>query len=231
MHQFPEELTTPMIGAAVTMLVLVWLIFHRAAKKLMFSFIFGIILSLWLVSVLLFSRDGFFLKLSLPPFPNIALMFVPIIVGVATLARVVTFQKAVDTIFQPWLIGVQTMRVMGAAFLTLYARGLMPFEFAIPAGIGDIVIGSTAPFVALVLFFNHSWGRAVAIVWNGIGFLELTVSIILGFFTSLTPYQLLALNNPNELLFNFPLALVPLFAVPLSLLLHIFSLRVLFKSA
>lgn len=211
------------------MLILVWLIFHRAAKKVTVSFAFGIVLSLWLVLVLLFSRDGFFLKLSLHPLPNIALLFVPIIVGVTILARVVTFQKVVDAIFQPWLIGVQTMRIMGAAFLTLYARGLMPFEFAIPAGIGDIVVGVTAPFVALVLFFNHSLGRNVAIAWNIIGFLELTVSIFLGFFTSPTPYQLLALSNPNELLFDFPLALVPVFAVPLSLLLHIFSLRVLFK--
>lgn len=227
--QFPPELIAPMISAAVTMLILVWCIFTLAAKRLVPSLVIGVTLSAWLAAVLFLSQGGFFLELSLWPLPNIGLLFVPIIIGITILAKSAAFQKIVDNIFQPLLIGVQTTRVMGAAFLTLYARGLMPAEFAIPSGIGDVVVGTTAPLVALILFFSQSFGRKLAIVWNIIGFLELTTAIVLGFFTSPTPYQLLAADNPNNFLFGFPLALVPVFAVPLSLLLHIFSLRVLLK--
>ena len=229
MMKFPEELITSTIGASVTMLTLVWLIFFRAAERLSLVFWVGLILLAWLTAVLLLSQGGFFLTLSLYPVPNIGLMFVPIIVGVTLLAKSAVFRKLVDNTYQPWLIGVQITRAMGVVFLTLYARGLMPAEFAIPAGIGDVVIGVSAPIVAAILFLDLSFGRMLAIVWNVIGSADLIVSIILGFFTSPTPYQLLALNNSNHLLFDFPLALVPVFAVPLSLLLHIFSLRVLLK--
>ena len=229
MQQFPKELITPMIGAAITMLIAVWLIFASSAKRLTLSFVIGVALSAWFTVALFLSYNGFFLTLSLWPIPNIGLMFVPIIIGITLLAKSATFRTIVDTISQPWLIGAQTTRIMGAAFLTLYARGLMPAQFAIPSGIGDVMVGITAPLVALILFFNQTFGRALAITWNIIGFLELTLAIVLGFFTSPTPYQLLALSNPNNFLFDFPLALIPTFAVPLSLLLHIFSLRVLYK--
>jgi hypothetical protein len=231
MPEFPKELVTPMISAALTMLILVWLIFYRAAERLSLALWIGLALLVWLAAALLLSPNGFFLTLSLYPIPNIGLLFVPIIVGITILAKSAAFQKVVDNIFQPWLIGVQATRVMGVVFLMLYARGLMPAEFAIPSGIGDIIIGITAPLVALILFLNQSFGRKIAIVWNIAGFLELTIAIILGFATSPTPYQWLAFDNPNNFLFDFPLALVPTFAVPLSLLLHIFSLRVLFKSS
>ena len=227
MPKFPEEFIVPMISAAVTMLILVWLIFSRAAGRLYLAFWVGLFLLAWFAAVILLSPGGFFLTLSLYPIPNIGLIFVPLIIGINLLAKSVVFQKMVDNIYQPWLIGVQMMRVMGAVFLTFYARGLMPAEFAIPSGIGDIIVGSTAPIVAAILFFNLSFGRILAIGWNIIGFAELTIAIILGFLTSPTPYQLLAFNSPNYFLFDFPLALIPLFAVPLSLLLHIFSLRVL----
>ena len=231
MPKFPEELITSTISASVTMLTLVWLIFFRAAERLSLALLFGLVLVAWFIASILFSPSGFFFKLSLYPIPNIGLMFVPIIVGIILLAKSAVFRKLVDNTYQPWLIGVQITRAMGVVFLTLYARGLMPAEFAIPAGIGDVVIGVTAPIVAAILFLNLSFGRMLAIVWNVIGSADLILSIILGFFTSPTPYQLLALNNSNDLLFDFPLALVPTFAVPLSLLLHIFSLRVLIKKA
>ena len=229
--QFPQEFITPMIGAAFTMLILVWLIFFRAAGRLSVAFWVGLVLSVWFTAALLLSQGGFFLTLSLYPIPNIGLLFVPIIVGITMLVKSAAFRKVVDTMFQPWLIAVQVTRVMGVVFLVLYARGLMPAEFALPSGIGDVIIGITAPLAALALFLNQSFGRNIAIVWNIAGFLELTTAIVLGFATSPTPYQWLAFGNPNNFLFAFPLALVPTFAVPLSLLLHIFSLRVLLKNS
>ncbi len=236
MNNFPEDLTASMIGAPATMLILVWVIFRQAlnsievAHKKLISLLIAVILSGWLVGALVLSHSGFFLKLSLSPLPNIGLLFAPIVVGLNILAKSAVFKKIVANIYQPWLIGVQVTRVMGVVFLALYAQGLMPAEFAFPSGIGDILVGITAPVVALILFYNPPRGRKLAIVWNIIGFAELSLAIFLGFFTSPTPYQWLALNNPNKLLFDFPLALVPTFAVPLSLLLHIFSLRVLIKN-
>lgn len=206
-------------------------VFFVAAKRLLPSLLIGLTLLAWLTASTLLSQERFLLKLSLYPLPNIGLLFVPIIAGIILLSKSQAFQKIVDNLSQPWLIAIQLNRVMGSIFLTLYLRGLMPAEFALPSGIGDIIVGSTAPIVAFILFARPVFGRKLAIGWNIVGFLDLALAIVLGFFTSPTSYQILALDNPNWFLFDFPLALVPTFAVPLSLLLHIFSLRVLLKKS
>jgi hypothetical protein len=41
-----------------------------------------------------------------------------------------------------------------------------------------------------------------------------------GFLTSPSPFQLFAFDLPNELIRQFPLVLVPVFLVPVSVLLH-----------
>lgn len=60
--------------------------------------------------------------------------------------------------------------------------------------------------------------------WNAFGLLDLVVAVGTGFLTSPSPLQLLSLQSPNELISAFPLVMVPVFAVPLSVLLHVASL-------
>ncbi|MDP3742486.1 MAG: hypothetical protein Q8R15_04170, partial [Candidatus Micrarchaeota archaeon] len=167
---------------------------------------------------------GFFQQFT-TQIPNIALLFVPLAVGLTLLRNSQTFQKIVDALWMPGLIAVQFFRLLGVYFLILYGQGLMPAEFAFPSGYGDILIGLTAPIVGYLYFCKKSYSKQLAFLWNYVGILDLFLAIVLGFFTSPSSYQLLAHELPNALLFAFPLALVPTFAVPLSILLHFFSLR------
>lgn len=236
-QSLPEGFIPTMIASALLMLSLVWLIFNHAInplsfsnqKKRVLSYSIAAGLLIWFAIAYPLSQKGSFLNISFNFLPNIGFLFLPILIGVTILSKSNTFKTIVDAIPQHWLIGVQVMRVMGVSFLYLYSINLMPAEFAIPAGVGDIFIGSTAPLVAYLLFLQKPYANKLALIWNIAGFGELTLAIILGFFTSPLPYQLLALNNPNNLLFAFPLALIPAFIVPLSLLLHIFSVRVLMR--
>jgi hypothetical protein len=61
--------------------------------------------------------------------------------------------------------------------------------------------------------------------WNLLGIADLVVAMATGFLTSPSPVQLLALDRPNELISAFPLVMIPVFLVPLSLLLHLASLE------
>lgn len=54
----------------------------------------------------------------------------------------------------PWLIAVQFYRVLGVLFLVAYPWQLMPAEFALHAGIADMLIGLTAPLVAYAVIKN-----------------------------------------------------------------------------
>ena len=64
-----------------------------------------------------------------------------------------------------------------------------------------------------------------------LGIADLVVAVTTSFLTSPSPLQLLALDRPNELIAAFPLALIPVFLVPLSVLLHLASLHNLRSTA
>src|SRR5215212_3457293 len=72
-----------------------------------------------------------------------------------------------------------TLRAVGVLFLILMAQGHLPAAFALPAGLGDIAIGLSAPFVARRLARGNS--RAGAVRFNVLGILDLIVAGSIGF--------------------------------------------------
>ena len=118
-----------------------------------------------------------------------------------------------------------TLRVVGVLFLIVMAQGHLPAAFALPAGLGDIAIGVSAPFVARRL--ARGTGRAGAVRFNVLGILDLIVAGSLGFLL----FRLVEVTPSTAPLFLLPLALIPTAAVPLALALHIVSLRQLRTAA
>ena len=116
-----------------------------------------------------------------------------------------------------------TLRVVGVTFLLVMAQGHLPAVFALPAGLGDIAAGLAAPFVARRL--AHGGGRTRAVWFNLLGILDLVVALGVGFLAGLGPWRPLEVTPSTEPLSLLPLALVPTVAVPLSLALHLVSLR------
>ncbi len=106
----------------------------------------------------------------------------------------------------------------------LWADGLLPAAFALPAGFGDVLVGVLAGVVALIYAADRSGARSAAIAWNLFGIADLAVAVTMGFLTSPGPFQQLALDSPNVLISAYPLVMIPVFAVPLSIILHGLSL-------
>jgi hypothetical protein len=123
-----------------------------------------------------------------------------------------------------WLVGVQLYRVAGGLFLIAYLQGDIPGEFAVPAGVGDILIGLTAPFVAVHVSrrgIRKAWPAVLA--WCALGILDLVVAVGTGVLTSPSTLQQLALDDPNTAIVSYPFVMVPTFLVPASIiLLHVF---------
>jgi hypothetical protein len=157
--------------------------------------------------------------------PTIELgIFVPIIVGTIALWRSETLSRIIDAVPQSWLVGVQVYRTLGLIFLILLGFGRLPGDFALPAGLGDVLVGVLAPVVGLMYARGAERRERLVRVWNAFGILDLVVAVGTGFMTSPSPLQLLSLEAPNELISAFPLVMVPVFAVPISILLHLMSL-------
>jgi hypothetical protein len=149
----------------------------------------------------------------------------PIIVGAFLYQRWGTLRRLIEATPQSWIVGVQAYRALGVVFLILLAQGRMPGAFAWPAGVGDVLVGVFAPVIALA--YSREWANAPRLVraWNWLGLADLILALTTGFLTSPSPYQRLAFDSPNVLISAFPLVLVPVFLVPLSILLHLASLK------
>ena len=122
-----------------------------------------------------------------------------------------------------WLVGVQLYRIVGGLFLIAYLQDDIPGEFALPAGIGDVAVGLLAPFVALTLARNgvqRAWPAVVG--WCALGIVDLVVAVTCGFLTAPSTIQQLALDSPNVAITSYPLVLIPIFAVPASIILHVY---------
>jgi len=164
-----------------------------------------------------------------PPFghpPTIQYgLLIPIIVGVLLFRTWPMLRRILDIVPNSWLVGVQFYRVVGVIFLVLYAGGQLPAPFALPAGIGDVLVGILAPLAALSFAGSPETAARRVRLWNWLGIADLVIAVTMGFATSPSPLQLLSFDHPNQLAGMFPLALIPVFAVPLSILLHIASLQ------
>jgi hypothetical protein len=116
------------------------------------------------------------------------------------------------------LTTAQAWRIGGFVFLVLHTHGILPGLFALPAGYGDIFIGATAPLAAWRL--AQPGRRTAFIVWQLVGLLDLVMAVTLGVVAGLV-YAGGASTSPMTVL---PLSLIPTFAVPLLIILHLISI-------
>ena len=73
--------------------------------------------------------------------------------------------------------------------------------------------------------------RRTVAAWNLLGIADLVMAVSLGFLSSPGILQILSLGEPNVMISAYPLVMIPVFAVPLSILLHVCSLTKLSRDA
>jgi hypothetical protein len=188
------------------------------------TFIFGV-LAVWFVVVFVLGAAGKFVAPpGTPPLPIFVGAVGPVVVFLAAYWSSAAFQAFVLSTDLPLAAAIQAWRAGGLGFLALYAHGALPGSFAWPAGLGDIAIGTTAPWVAMALVRRPAFASSkVFVVWNSLGILDLVVAVSSGAINSL-----LATGAPGEVttapMAQLPLVLIPAYLVPLFVMLHLSSL-------
>jgi hypothetical protein len=198
----------------------------RAERRPAVLWIGGLGVVAWFVLTFALVRGGVYETTTSSGFPPAigAGIWVPAIVG-SLLWAFGPVRRAVSRIGLHWLVGVQVYRVVGGVFLVAYAQNDIPGAFALPAGIGDVLIGLAAPYVALRLArdgIDRAWPLVTA--WCALGIADLVIAVGTGFLTAPSTFQQLALTDPNAAITSYPLALIPTFAVPASIVLHVWVL-------
>ena len=180
-----------------------------------------VLLVAWLVVVVALGAAGAFVTPpGAPPYPVALGVALPIL-GFLGLFRVSgAFRVWVLDADLPLITAVQGWRIGGFAFLALYAYGVLPGAFAWPAGLGDMAIGVTAPWMMTLLRRNPAFAAGkVFRVWNVFGILDLALAVGIGALGSF-----LSTGAPGEIstrpMGDWPLILIPAFFVPLFVMLH-----------
>jgi hypothetical protein len=147
-------------------------------------------------------------------------LLIPPIVAAIGLWQSKSIARLVSAIPLHWLVAAQVYRAAGGIVLVLWADGRMPWQFALPAGIGDVATASTAVAVAALLARNAIGAHRAAYAWCLFGIADIVVATIMGAVTSPAGAHFLALETPNVLIASYPLIMHPFYGVPLGLMLH-----------
>jgi hypothetical protein len=141
-----------------------------------------------------------------------------------------TYREVVDRIPQQLLLAFQSYRLVGATFLPLMAMGILPAFFAVPAGVGDVIAGLAALGAATAYAKRFAGAWSAAVITNLVGILDFIVALGAGSRLLAAPLQAVfgGASATTGLLSVFPLGLIPLFVVPLGLIVHLHSLTKLF---
>jgi hypothetical protein len=199
-------------------------------ERLNIWFAVAVPLTAWLIAVWTLAVQGVFVQTpgSLVPRLPIAI-FAPVVLLIIPLLRSRVVGAVLDAMPASWLIGLQVYRVLGGIFLVGWLLGNIPGTFALPAGIGDVIVGLLALPVAVWLGSGARGGREAAIAWNILGLADLVNAVATGAITAPGPTQLIVPEIANTAILQYPSVMIPAFIVPSSILLHALSLRQLLR--
>jgi hypothetical protein len=170
----------------------------------------------WFLVVLALGASGQLTRLR-PPAPQAVLLGLTVVLIVAGM----TLQG-----FRQWLAGINLrqlvafhiFRFVGFYFLVLYARGELPYAFAVPGGWGDIGV-ATGALLLVLLVPDLGARRPWVMAWNILGLLDIVYVVLTA--------SRLAFANPDSMqaLLRLPLSLLPTYFVPLIIASHLYLLR------
>ncbi|MBX2853682.1 MAG: hypothetical protein KTR21_01765 [Rhodobacteraceae bacterium] len=145
------------------------------------------------------------------------------------LARFTADGRAITgSLDQSHLIGFQMPRVMGGVFLIGWALGAIPWQFAIPAGLGDIWAGVAAYQAMQAVRRGDADADRQVLRANIIGLADFVIAVTTGLITSEGFLHLLSQDAPN-IINHYPLALFPGFFVAMFTAAHFISLSRLYS--
>ncbi len=181
------------------------------------------LLFLWFAFVTFVAGGG---HLSGPPgTPPIALLLsvvTPVVVFLIAYRVFATFRHFVLTFDLRLAAGIQAWRFAGLGFLALYANGVLPGVFAWPAGVGDMIVGMTAPWVMLALIRRPEFVRSKwFLAWNLFGMLDLISAVTDG---GMASFLVRSGGISAAPMTRLPLAYIPAYIVPILFMLHLAAL-------
>ncbi len=185
----------------------------------------GVLVTVWFGAILALAANGSLAMLpGEPPLITLVTIIGPPLLFVLALVLFPRLKAWALSLDPALLTALQGWRVLGGAFLFVYAFGHLPGLFAWPAGLGDVAVGIGAPFAAIALARGKlliTSNRFLAV--HAAGLLDFVVAVGTGF-VARNQIPGLVEGVTSSALGELPLVLVPTFAVPIFIILHLIVL-------
>jgi hypothetical protein len=181
-----------------------------------------LVLAIWCASVFGLGAAGAFVgHPGQPPLALVTAAMLPLVVFAAAYRGSSAFRDFVLAADLRLVTAFQVWRWAGFGFLSLWTHGLLPGAFAWIAGLGDMAVGFTAPWIVLAIARDPAFaGTRRFALFNWLGILDLVTALGLGGASSVV------LRGPVTMaaMAQLPEILIPAFMVPLFLMFHITAL-------
>jgi len=185
----------------------------------------AVVLAVWLALILGLGAAGAFIA---PPGSP------PFAIAIGALAPIALFAAAyrISGAFRNFvlvgdvrpMLAIQAWRFAGLAFIALYVHGVLPGMFAWPAGLGDMAIGATAPWLIAAINRQPAFGASRTFVaWNLLGIADLVVAVATGTISSMLATGVVGEISTGPMA-QLPLVLIPVYLVPIFVMLHLAAL-------
>lgn len=181
----------------------------------------AIALTVWFLLIVSLGAAGAFVgSPGKPPLGIATAVAAPLLLFLAWMRLSPSFREFVLSLDLRLIAGMQAWRWAGLGFLSLYAHNVLPAVFALPAGLGDMIVGMTAPWMILALVRRPGFAASSAFIrWNLFGIADLVVAVSIGALSAS-----FATGTPGEIstapMATLPLLLIPGFLVPFFFMLH-----------
>jgi hypothetical protein len=185
----------------------------------------------WLVLLALLAQAGFFKRFEVLP-PRFAFAVLPPLLFILFLAGSGRVSRLLAALPASWLVGPQVFRVAVEVVLwLLFLEQLVPVQMTFEGLNYDILVGLTAPVVALYLARNPARKTVVGVVWNILGLALLFNIVTIAILSTPTPFRFFMNEPANAIVAYWPFIWLPGFVVPMAFLLHVFSLKQLWAGS
>jgi hypothetical protein len=113
------------------------------------------------------------------------------------------------------LVAFHLTRFVGFYFLWLFSLGVLPRDFAVPAGWGDVIIAAWAAALLFIKDWSSREMRMAVLLWNAFGLFDILMVM------ALAARQAAADPGFQNGLASLPLSLLPTFIVPMVIATHV----------
>lgn len=140
-------------------------------------------------------------------------------------------KKWLPAVSLPWLTALQVIRIpVEMVLFWLYKEKQIPVNMTFEGWNYDILSGITAlPMVWLALN-NRSTAKRILLVWNSICLGLLITIVTIAVLSAKLPIQQWGFDQPNVAIQHFPFAWLPSVIVPIVLMAHLISIRLLLRN-